>query len=232
MTEGSWGRIVGILVSPIQTSRSIAERASWLAPVIVLLLVTAGFTALATPKLDLEPSMRRSIEQRGQELDEEQVERMLTVAERFKWVGGAAGVVLSLASCFLLALVFWCLFRLVGGEFDYRTSLGITAHSFLPLGLAALLAVPVLLSRSVVSPEELQAGLIASNPAFFLDDAASKPLRAVLASLDLFKLWVAALLGIGYGIVAKVKRSKALWSVAGLWAVWIAIKAGLAALFG
>ena len=55
---------------------------------------------------------------------------------------------------------------------------------------------------------------------------------ALLASLDLFSLWVVVLLIVGFHLVARVSKAAAAGGVLVLWALFILIKVGWASLFG
>ncbi len=59
----------------------------------------------------------------------------------------------------------------------------------------------------------------------------SKPLYALAGSLDLFSFWLIALLSIGFGAVIRKPASSAAWAIVILWAVYVAGKCALAALF-
>lgn len=230
MNGSSWGRVVGALAAPRPTFESVAARPSWGVALVVLLLTTLIVSVAAMPKLDMEQSIRQRMESQGADVGEEQIAQAVRMADTFKWVGAVVGVVASLVIYFLLALVFWLVFRLLGGDFSYPASLAVVTHGLLPLAVAGLLALPVVFARGSFTPEELQTGLIASNPAFFLDRDAAPALRTLLASLDVFKIWSAALLGLGYSIVARVRLGTALAAILGLWAVYVAGKIGVAML--
>ena len=42
MKDSGWGRLLGVLVAPGETFRSIAERPTWLPPLLLLALLGAG----------------------------------------------------------------------------------------------------------------------------------------------------------------------------------------------
>jgi hypothetical protein len=74
--------------------------------------------------------------------------------------------------------------------------------------------------------------VVQASAAALLDKATtSKPLYELAGSLDLFSFWLIALLSIGYGAVIRAPASTAAWGVVTLWAVYVAGKCALAALF-
>jgi hypothetical protein len=74
--------------------------------------------------------------------------------------------------------------------------------------------------------------VLRSNLAFLAPEGASKPLVALLASLDLFALWNVALLAIGYRVAARVSRTTAWLTVIILWLIFVAIIVGFSSLGG
>jgi hypothetical protein len=53
---------------------------------------------------------------------------------------------------------------------------------------------------------------------------------ALLSSIDLFSIWVLALLIIGFGIVSKLPRAQAIGIVVVFWLIYVIGKTGLSAL--
>jgi hypothetical protein len=70
-----------------------------------------------------------------------------------------------------------------------------------------------------------------SSLGILVDRHANPVLHSLLGSIDVFSVWIFALLVIGFGIAAKVPRKKAAGLIGGLWAIYVLGKAGLAALF-
>lgn len=232
MEQTSLGRLVGTLVAPGKTFTAIAGRPTWAAALIVLLAISLVVTLVVTPRLDMGKMIREQIESSGRKVPAETLDRQVEMMQKFRWVFAFAGVVIQPIVYVIVALVFWVVFRLLGSELDFRRSFAVTLHGFLPLAVAGLLSIPVILSRSELDYEQVKAGsFLFSNPAAFLAPETAKWMVALLASLDLFSLWCAALLGIGYRIVARVSRGAAFGAVGALWAVYILGKVGLSAIF-
>ncbi len=62
MENSSFGRLIGVLVSPLKTFASIAERPTWLVAFLVVALAPAIPGFLAVPKVDWEEVARTQIE--------------------------------------------------------------------------------------------------------------------------------------------------------------------------
>lgn len=233
MESSSWARLMGALVAPVKTFESIAQKPTWAVALIVLVVGQLLVIGIATPRIDIGQEMRQSIEARGQEVPPEQLDQMIGMAERFRWVGFAFQVVLAPAIYFLLGLVFWLLLRFVGdSDFSYPASMAAVTHAFMPWVVAGLLSLPVVLSRDSLSSKDLQSGLLASHLGALAPEGASAAVRSLLSSVDLFSFWTLALLILGYAAVAGTKRSTVAWVVLGLWALYVGGKVGLSSAFG
>lgn len=229
---GALRSVWGVLVAPEKTFRALAIHPYWLAALLLLVASGLALSLVVTPKLDMKQVMREAIEESGQELPEAQLERQVEMAEKFKWVGTASQVVLQPAVYLLMAGIFLVVLRLAGSEIDFRRSLSVSVHGMMPFLVATLLTIPVVMSRAELSLKDVQsARYLHSNLAAFASDSTGKPLMALLSSIDLFSIWTIVLLAIGYRVVGKVSKAAAFGVVIGLWAVVVAGKVALAALF-
>lgn len=229
MHESAFGRLVSVLIAPGKTFRSIAERPTWGVALIVLLVLTVGTTVLFFQKLDFEELVRQQMAEQGRELPPEAAGSMGMMR------GCAMGAALGFPVLFYFGvpLLFWGAFTLLGGTINYKTSLAVALHAMMPAAVGALLSIPVLLGRAEIGFEEAQAGsVLASNLAHFAPDGASPMLIALLASFDVFTIWMVILLILGYHVAAKVSKAKAAATILGLWLVAILLKVGMAALQG
>jgi len=237
LEDSSLGRLLGALAAPVKTFRSIAERPTWGAALAALLIVTTAVGVLANQRID-KNDMRQMIQQRieksrGGQATPEQVDQAVAMGEKInsvtRWLIPvfAALVYLAIAGLFLAA------FRFFGGsEIRYKTSFAVTLHGLLPGLVAALLTLPVILSREHLPLKQVQSGnLLASNLGAFAPDSLGTAARSLLSSLDFFSLWSLLLLIVGYRIAAKVSTATAATVVVVLWALYVAVKVGMAALF-
>lgn len=224
MVDSSFGRLIGALLWPRETFRSIRERPTWAAALLTLLAVQAGVFLVAFQHLDLS-SVEERMAARGATMPLEQVKGFVL------WIGLPVGLVTSAVFFLLAAAVFLGAFQLAGAPLPFRRSLSVTLHGLLPLAVASLLAIPVVATRSKVTPESLRSGaFLASNPGFFAPAGTGPVLRALLSSLDLFSLWSVILLVLGFRIATGTSRRNATWIVVGAWCVGVAVKIGFAAL--
>jgi len=237
LEDSGAGRLIGALVSPVKTFRSIAERPTWGVALAVLLIVSTLVGVLANKRIDPN-DMRQSVQQRmeksGQQATPEQVDRAMTVAAKFSavipWLIPAFLVIIDL----LIALLFFGAFRFFGGsEISYKSSFSTAVHAFLPGIVAALLTLPVILTHQHLKLKDVQGGnLLASNAGAFAPDNVGPAARALLTSVDFFSIWTLILLVIGYKATAKVSTANAATVAVVFWALAVGVKVGIAALFG
>lgn len=227
LATSPWGRPLGVLVSPQPTFRSLAERPSWLPPLLILVVLFVGVQALATQKIDMEAAMREAMERQGQPVDEEQIAR---IAEMQGKVGIACNALVFPAGLALVGLLFWGLASLAGGEIGFLRSLAVTLHGLMPGAVASLLTIPVILGRAEIGVAEAQHGLLASHLAVLAPEDAPVWLTALLARVDLFSLWSLVLLAIGFRVVAGLSKGASAAIVIVLWLLWVGLMVGLTAI--
>lgn len=233
MYESSFGRLIAVLVAPGKTFRSIAERPTWLVPLVVGMLLTGVITTLFMQRTDMEEVIRARIEQSGREVPQEMVDQQVEFMERFGWVFGLVAVVVVPVANVLTAALLLAIFKMLGSDLTFKQSFSTYLYGMTPWVAASLLTLPILWSRGSLTIEEVEAGgVLMSNLAFLAPEDAGAALRTALASLDLFSLWAIILLTIGYRIVARVSTGAAAGAVGGLWLVWVLVKVGWAAAFG
>ncbi len=236
MKDSNLGRLPGALLSPVETFRSIEARPSWIAPFLVLLLLGGAVGFLIQTRSDPEEMVRAQVSSLKVEIPPDKVEEMIQDAE-----GRSTGVKIGLSLLgvafqaivyALVALIFLVGLKMFGSEIDYVRALGVTLHGYMPGALAALLNIPILLSRSTISFEEAtQGGVLVSSLAAFAPEDASATLKSLLGSVDLFSIWTVILLSLGFKIVGKVSTAVSTGIVVLLWLIYIGGKLGLAALF-
>lgn len=219
----SWGRPLGVLVSPRATFESIARRPSWLPPLLILLLLFVTAQVLATQKIDMEAMIRDQMERQNQPIDDAQVAQYAQMSK----IGPACNVVVFAIGMAVIAAVFWGLANAAGGEIGFKRSLAVSLHGLMPNAVSSLLTIPVILGRREIDPAEAQHGLLASHLGALAPDDAPAWLAALLARVDLFSLWSLALLVLGFVVVARLSKGAAIAIVLLAWLFWIGLMVGL-----
>jgi len=234
MQESSFGRLVGVLVSPAKTFDAIAARPTWVVAMVALVVIGVITGTLISGKIDFEDVIRQSLEEQGRQLGEEQTQQAIDVGEKIARVMTVVGpLVFQPLIYLLLALVFMVLFKVLGGDLTFVKSLAVMVHGMMPRLVLALLSIPVILGRQEFSAKELESGgVMMSNPGAFLGEDAGLGLVALASSFDVFSIWTVVLLVIGFAAAARISKGTAAGGVVGLWIVYILGKVGLSVLRG
>jgi hypothetical protein len=229
--ESSFGRLIGVLVAPAKTFRSLAERPTWVVALLVVVLSPLLPGILAVPKIDWEAIAKANLEKMDVQVPQEQLDKQVELMEKVGPVTTYAAPVFFTIGLLLFALVFWGAFTLAGGELGFKRSLTVVSHGMLPVVVSALLSVPVILRLDTIGPEVAQAGsYLQSNLAFLLPTDANPMLTALLSKIDVFSLWSLVLLVIGFRWCGKVSLKASLVTVLLLWMVWVGTNVGFAGL--
>jgi len=232
MHESGFGRVIGVLVSPDKTFRSIAERPTWVVPLLLLTLLTAMVGWFAGHRIDYEQTIRQEMADRGEKVSEAQIQQAVNLTQRFGWAFALLPAVFSPVVYLLIALAFLVALRLSGSEIGYGQSLSVTLHAMMPWAVQALLSLPLILRLDTIDPEVMKrGGVLMSNLAALAPEGSGKVLFALLASFDLFTVWALILLVLGYRRVARVSTGTATAVSLTLWLLYLAGKIGLAAVF-
>jgi hypothetical protein len=199
----SIGRIFGVFFSPKPTFADIARKPSWVAPVLLLLLINIGLSVTLVHRADWVEVSKDQIAKSKfasshiDQLSEDQKERAYEqAAARGKVIRYARGFVGWPLLLLFSAGLYLGVFKLIGGaRTNFATAFAVTAFAHLPMGLRELIAIPVLFLKDPASidPENF----LASNPAAIFSDLPTWQM-VPLAFLDVFGLWALVLMAVGF----------------------------------
>lgn len=229
-----FGRIFGVFFSPKKTFAQIAERPSWLAALLLMVVLGTVVGGMLNTKMNWGDYIRHKAEENARfaQLSEEQKDRTLAPQikfwSRFSYCAAAVGVPIF---ALFFGLIYWASFNLFSGAgLRYGTAFAITVHAYLPSVIQSILALVILPLKSFgdVDPESI----VATNVKSFLSADAPKWLAALGSSLDLFWIWFMVLAAIGFAAAnpKKIKSNTAYLVVFGLWGVWVLAKVVWAAI--
>jgi hypothetical protein len=229
------GRMVGVLFSPKATFQSIARRPTWLAPIILLSLVSLGLVGLFGHRVGWRGFFEKqdSSSSRFEQISPEQQRQTLDNQVKYgpPFVYGVAAISTAIGAVIVAAVLLGVFNGLGGARFGFKTSLGIVAHAWVPGVILGALGVLVLFVKDP-STIDLQS-LVASNAGAFVSSNSPKWLVAMLTSFDVFSFWYMILMATGYSAAAPKKLSfaKAFFTIFGLWLLYVLVRAGLTAAF-
>lgn len=234
-STNAMGRMLGVLFSPKATFQSIATRPTWLAPIILLSLLSLGIVGLFGHRVGWRGFFEKqdSNSSRFEQISPEQQRQTLDNQVKYgpPFVYGVAAISTVIAAVIIAAVLLGVFTGLGGARFGFKTSLGIVAHAWVPGVILALLGILVLLVKDP-STIDLQ-NLVASNAGALVSSNSPKWLVAMLTSVDVFSFWYMILMAIGYRAAAPKKLSftKAFFTIFGLWLVYLLVRVGLTAAF-
>ena len=221
-------------------SMSLARAALALAvmlPFVLTVVATAVSFLVVTPKIDLDRTIRESIEKRleksGRTMPPEAIQRQVDVSKKMTPVFLGVGIAAAIAFFFVVALVFWGAAKAMGADARYSQLLAIWAHSGLPSLVGVLVSIPIFLQLPDASLTQDQVPyVLKSNVGAFLDGSTPAAVRALASSVDLFSLAVLVLLVLGFRRLPGLSKGAATWTPIVLWGVAVAIKVVWKAVMG
>lgn len=231
-SKNSFARIAGVLFSPGETFADIARKPDILVPLLVILIIGYVTTALTAPKLDFSSITAQQAEQMRKQnpnMSDSDIERMERITASFTKVMVWAGPMLAVLWYLLMALLLWGGVRLMGGEGSFKQAFSVTVYSWFPMVLFGIIVTIVILARGTFDPTAM-ATIVKSNPAFLVDMKEQPILFSLLSNFDVFTIWTVVLLIFGFAAISKLSKGKVAAIVITLWAVFILIKLGGAAL--
>lgn len=222
-------RIVGVFFSPDATFRDIAARPDIVLPLVIFVLVGIVGAVVVSQHVDFGATMRAELESRGG-MSQEQIARTVKMGSAVARAMIYFSPFLSIALLALVAGVYLIAFRLFGGEGGFKQAFSITLWAWMPLSLKSLLMSGILFTRKTIPAEDLVT-LVRSNLAFLVDPLKQRVLFGLLASLDVFMIWMLVLLTLGFAYMAKMSKGRSAALVFGIWASFLVVKTGFAAMF-
>ena len=240
--------LAGVLTSPRETFKATLRTPSWLAPIIIAILIgmigNAFYYWRVNP--DWEHRVRSRMEQHrvttGQAMSPDQIAQQVATARMF----GRFFIVIPAISiplfCIVVAVLYWLTFGLTFlGAPPFKTFLSVVAWS---KACMSAVGVPMLIIVLLaIDSEELEriglenSKLVQSNLSALLPAGISPAIKSLASSLDLFTIWFLVLLTIGFASVVGLGPKRiSTWKTAALvfsvWGAWAGINATLALIFG
>ena len=218
------GRIVGVLFSPKSTFEDIAQRPSWIAPMILMILIAVGLGFSLGQRADWVQVSKDQIaknkfasRQIDQLPDDQKARAYEQSAQRSKIIREVRGFIGWPLLLVIVTGIYFGAFKLLGGiRTNFKTAFTIATFAHLPAALRELLAIPVtfLKDPASIDPENF----LASNPAAMLPDLSGWQV-VPLTALDIFGIWCVILLAIGFSAAdpKKVPLGKSFGIVLSVW---------------
>jgi hypothetical protein len=230
------GRIVGTFFSPKPTFEDIVRKPTWLLPMAIIVISALIGVVSLNAHFDWKSYVLQQIEKSPQaaSLSAEQKQQRAEVGAKysplFAYVFGIPAPILSLL---VIALVLMGAYNLFAGAgVNYKTSLSIVCHAFVPAAIVGTLLFVTVLFLKPVGSFDLE-NPVATNLAILFPEDASKWLLALGKNIDLLEIWKLLLLGIGFAAVnpKKLKGAKPFTIIFGIFLLYLVVRVGITFIF-
>jgi Yip1 domain len=203
-------------------SRVFAERQTrdWVLPLIILTVLIAllfyGTKPYMQPAIDAEMTRAIAATARANpQLTAAQLDGIRTMQDKFAIVGVGAGIP-AIVVC--LAILLWIIGRFVESKQTLKAAFVVATFAYFPKVLASLAGGLIGIIRDPVHLTGVVS--LTAGPGFFLDAATTSPVLLALAGrLDVFTLWITALLATGLHVTGKVPKGQAYIVAAVIWII-------------
>ena len=229
------GRIVGVLFSPKATFEDIVRKPSWLLPMAIMAVLGVLAAVSLNQRMNWREYVSQQIEKspRASQLSAEQKQQQIETGAKIAPISTYISVPLvPIIGLLVVTLVMWGSYNLLGGaNTDFKTSLGIVSHAFVPSYINSLLFLLVIFLKPM-GTVDLQ-NPVATNVAAFLPDDVPKWLDVLCKNVDVFVIWYLLLIAIGFAATnpKKLKGGKSLTIAVSVMAVYLVLRLGIAFIF-
>ncbi|HXB20871.1 MAG TPA: YIP1 family protein [Candidatus Solibacter sp.] len=230
-------RIINAFVSPSKTFEDLRRKSSWFVPWLLISIFVLVFGIVFVHKIDMTRLVREQIEQSSraaafEQASPEQREAQLRigakVAEITFYLAPIGTLIWALIGAAILMVIFNFGFE---AGIPYLRYLAIIFYACLPLIVSSALGSLIFAMNQDPSAINIR-NPVATNPAYFMDPTGNKFFYGLVSGIDIFRIWIICLLGLGISINAakgKVRRGTALTTLFVIYALLVVIFAGLGA---
>lgn len=153
----------------------------------------------------------------GIEMTPEMIEATIPTSMIAGLVGGPISVIL--VNFLLVALIFFAILKLIGGQGKYKAYLSVVVHANMIMVLYTLLVIPI----SYITGSLHESPTLTSLATLLSPDQAGTLIYSILSSIDVFVIWYYAVLAIGFAAVSKLKKKHVYAITAGVFLIGIII---------
>ena len=205
-------RLINMFFAPSKTFEDLKRNSSWWVPWLVTGVFTVIFGIVAVQKIDMARFIQQQIDKspsaqkRLEQLSPEQRAQGIAIQAAFTKGVFYTYPVISLIGGLIIAAVLIVVFNFImGAEVPFSRALAVVFYSFVPWIISSILLTVSLLVSSDPNTIDL-ANPMPTNPAFFMDPQGNKFLYAIASSIDIFKIWLVILLGLGFSVASSNRK--------------------------
>lgn len=200
-------RVINIFLNPGMAFKAVREKPRWIAPAILVLLLSLIMTWYIAPVIQKEQQEKMTTQLESRGMDQEQIEAAIEKSQTWmKYVLYPSAVIGSLLVILAMGGIWLFVAKtLLGGQARYPHMLEVVSLSSLIPTIGMLIKAPIMTHRMTMN--------VHFSLATFLPDSAKETFfYKLLMNTDFFNIWFIAVLCIGIAIVAGLKVKK-VWPV-------------------
>lgn len=228
-------RLINVFIAPSKTFTDLRRNASWWKPWLIATIIAMIFSIVAVQKIDMMRFVQQQIEKspsaqrRMERIPPEQRESGMELQAKITKYSFYAVPLFGLVGGLIIAGILMIIFNfMLGAEVPFQRALAVTFYAFFPSIIKSVLLCISLLAASDPNSIDIAGNPMPTNPAFFMDPAGNTFLYTLLGYVDIFAIWYAVLLGVGFVTASSNRKLSAstgitaVLSAYGLWALGVA----------
>jgi hypothetical protein len=238
-----FSRLMGVYFSPGETFKEIGRKPTFIAPLLTLMLLGGLSTFALIDRITVPKFFGQGFEQavaKGQMSQEDANKQLDAMSIRATWIKAGffgAGLIQSGIITLILAGIFKLISMVMGTENQFKAVYSVTVYAMLAVSLISIVVFITTLYLKPLDEIEIE-NLSMSNLGAWLTllvgkDGLPKFIMSFARWIDVFAIWIIALLSIGYAAVSrKLKTSSVAFALGGLYLVAALITAVVSAFRG
>jgi hypothetical protein len=212
VTGGLFHSMLDIFIDPVKVVRRIAAGSSWWQPFIVLSVVSIALALINQPLTD------KMIEAQYGTGDAEQLERMRSAMETWKYLGYVAVPILILVANLIIAGIAHLVNSIVSMRASFKKTLSLSMYCGFISVLSQIIGTVIVWMRGVESIESAADLRVSFGIAALMPDLKGFWYN-VAESFSLFQIWYYILFVIGVSVIFSIERKKAVATGIAVWLV-------------
>lgn len=208
------------------------RRGAWILPLIVNLLFSLAATQMVVRKIGIDTIVRQQIESRSNLSPEQQQQALNNANSRAIGIIVNGSVVIAALILPLIIGGLLAIFALMAPQQPkFGTMFSMVVLAWLPYAVvSSVMSILVLFASPDPTTLDYQ-NLLSTNVAAFMNkETTGKALYSLMTSIDLLSFFEIGFLGYGFSRITRSSFFYGIFSVGCLWALYVAIKAGLSSL--
>jgi hypothetical protein len=229
-------RIAGVFFEPAKTFEDVAQRPTFIVPLVLVILCSLVYTALYSQHVGWERMIRHQMEasKQSQQQTPEQREQAIQIGLKFAPIIGYAIPLIFVPLGFLIAAaVLLAMVKMMSAPIQFNQVYAVMCYSGITGIVFIVLAIAVMFLKN---PDDFDIqNPLAFNLGALLDpNSGSKFVYTLATSMDLFSIWKIILIAIGLKAAGgrSLSFTGALVAVLIPWGIWVLCAAALAGLRG